>query len=989
MIKIGVEGVVAPKGKGVEVDMGIMSALVENSPEPILLLTPEGEILYVNEAMCQLVGRDKESLLQLGREALRDQEDPRWQLVIQEREQSGYSRRELNMVHQDGTKIPVEVSSRLFAAPSGQELVSVHVRDQRSYFAAQRQIQHQKLTLQDNLHDLQRVLDYSADLITSFRLDGTLLHINKASIAILGYTPEEMLGRNYREFIHPEDLLGTEDHTDLVQEKLLTTHFRNRYIHKNGSVVHLSWVSAYSAEVNRTYCIGREISQVLEQEKYQLESEQRLQALLLQGTDMIAILSPDGGYIFASANTERILGVPASDFLIRNAFDFVHPEDIPAVRECFEQVLSAKEVNTKPFRFKDAQGHWRWVESYITNCLDIPTIKGIVVNSRDITDRVQQEILLRESEQRYKALFHYNPNPVYSLDLDGNFVSVNQAGLGLLQVSLEEAKKLNFRILSTPESLEQDELEFQKVLRGEPVTRESSLVLPDRIMYYTFTEMPIVIDGQVVGVHGIVKDITQAKEQQMQLEASSKRMNNILESIKDAFFTVDTNLRFTYVNQVFENIMGVRKEDILGVDVRDVYSEKQYATFYAYSQKGLETGCPVHFEEFSAADNLWLDVSVYPSEEGLSIFMREINSRKNAEAELKKLSLVASKTVNSVCIIDQEGRVEWVNDGFMRITGYSLEEIKGQRPIELLPNPETTAEVVPLLIQNFAGDDPFVQEVQCRSKTGDVYWSRLDVTPFWDEQNGQKKHIVIETIITEEKKAEEVREKLTEELLTRNRNLEQFTYIVSHNLRSPVANILGLTSLLGTSDKPELQEGLVSRLKLTAQNLDQIIRDLNEMLSLQAGITEEAEKFQLPKVIEQALQVLPAESFEKLTVNLNGVKEIGSIKSYVSSIINNLLTNAVKYKSPDRPLHLAITAELHPEKEMLCLAVSDNGLGINLEKEGKNMFGLYKRFHFHVSGRGLGLYLVRTQAEALGGYVTVESALNEGSTFKVWIKNFR
>jgi signal transduction histidine kinase len=252
---------------------------------------------------------------------------------------------------------------------------------------------------------------------------------------------------------------------------------------------------------------------------------------------------------------------------------------------------------------------------------------------------------------------------------------------------------------------------------------------------------------------------------------------------------------------------------------------------------------------------------------------------------------------------------------------------------------------------------------------------------------GGKKFIVIETDITEQKKAEQERATLTEELLQRNRHLEQFTYIVSHNLRSPVANILGLTSLLSTGNNKDLQEGITVRLKQATQNLDNIIRDLNEMLSLQTGALAHSEKIGLHEVVEQALQVLPADSLEKVTVNLNGIQEIGSIRSYVSSIISNLLTNAVKYKSPHRPLCLTIEAELQESTEMLCLAVSDNGLGINLEKEGKNIFGLYKRFHFHVSGRGLGLYLVKTQAEALGGYVTVESLPGVGSTFKVFIKN--
>jgi PAS domain S-box-containing protein len=452
--------------------------------------------------------------------------------------------------------------------------------------------------------------------------------------------------------------------------------------------------------------------------------------------------------------------------------------------------------------------------------------------------------------------------------------------------------------------------------------------------------------------------------------------------------TIDKQWRFTYVNRQFEQIMHVRKEDILGLEFQKVFPMEEHSKFYDRYNQVHSTTDPFHFEEFSQISNTWVDVSVYPSEEGLTVYFKEINDRKKAEEELKKLSLVANKTVNSVYITDEQARVEWVNEGFTRITGYTLEEIIGRRPGDLLAGPETDNAQITTIRKKLMANEPFVQEVQNRNKAGEVYWSKLDVTPIVDQETGGgKKFIVIETVITEQKKAEQERLQLTQELLRRNRDLEQFTYIVSHNLRSPVANILGLTSLLANAEPSCAQEGLTSRLRQTAMNLDQIIRDLNEMLSLQAGVLGDWEKVSLPEVVEQALQILPGDCCGDITVDLQGVQEIGSTRSYVSSILSNLLSNAFKYKSPNRPLCLKVTAELQEKGQMLYLTVSDNGLGINMEKEGRNLFGLYKRFHFHVSGRGLGLYLVKTQAEALGGRVTVESTPNEGSTFKVWIKN--
>ncbi|AKQ46029.1 hypothetical protein TH63_10880 [Rufibacter radiotolerans] len=891
-------------------------------------------------------------------------------------------------MHRNGEKIPVELESREFST-AGKVYTSVNVRDLRKEKEVQALMAQKHQTLEKDIIDFQLILNHSADLIGTFRLDGTIIYMNRASLSVLGYSPEEMVGRNYREFILPEDIPATEEDTRLIKLDRMTTQFNNRYLHKNGSVVYISWVSTFSPESGIGYSMGRDITQIRQNEIKMQESEEFLQALMLKGTDMIAILSPEGTYTFASANTERVLGIPKEEFIGKNPFNLIHPDDHTEVMDCLESVFKGEVVDTKPFRFKSGQGEWRWLESHVTNCLEVPSIKGIVVNSRDVTQRRRQEILLQESEQRYKALFDYNPDPVYSLDTAGKFTSVNDTTVKMLQIPRETLLKMSFRDLSTPEALATDNLNFEKVMRGEPVTTETPMFLPGRgICYFTFTVMPIVINGVVVGAHGIAKDITESKNQQLLLETTAKRLDSTLESIKDAFFTIDHEWRFTYVNKEFEQVMQVRREDIMGKNIREMYKDHENAGFFGWYQQAFDSGKPVHFEEFSVPTNLWLDVSAYPSEDGMTVYFREINDRKKAEEELKKLSLVASKTVNSVYITDEQGHVEWVNEGFTRITGYTLDEVLGRKPGDLLAGPDTNASRISTIREKLVFDKPFVQEVQNKNKAGEVYWSKLDVTPIIDEQSGGgKKFIVIETVITEQKKAEEERAQLTEELLRRNRHLEQFTYIVSHNLRSPVANIMGLTSLLNSAENPNLQEGITVRLKQTAQNLDNIIRDLNELLSLQAGVLEEREKFSLPEVVDQVLQVLPGECYGKVHTNLNGVQEIGSIRSYVSSILSNLLTNAVKYKSPDRTLQLSITAELQQQGELLCLSVSDNGLGIDLEKQGKNLFGLYKRFHFHVSGRGLGLYLVKTQAEALGGYVTVESAPDKGSTFKVWIKN--
>ncbi|WP_181307157.1 PAS domain-containing sensor histidine kinase [Rufibacter sp. XAAS-G3-1] len=972
------------------VNFELMHALADHCNEPMLLVQSNGKIVYVNQALCQLVGQSEAYILQTGRNVLRDLEDDRWAVALKTRSETGHHKGEVNLMHRSGTRIPVEVSSRSFSASDGTTFASVHVRDLRAEKEAKQQLEKQQQELEIAVRDLQLLLDSTADLICTFSPDGRLLQVNQACQSLLGYTPAEMVGRNYRAFIHPEDMATTEADTSEVLLKESTLNFKNRYFHKNGSIVYFSWSTSHIRETNKMYCIARDISKDVLLEAKDREKEYRLQTLLQEGQDIVCIIDRKGIYSFVSGSIRHVLGFEPNDLVGSTAFDFIHPEDIPDVLSAFGMVLAGENVKTQPFRFKSKTGEWRWLETRGVNCFHHPAINGIIINSRDITDRLEAQKQLERSEKMYKALFENNPDSVYSINKEGFFTSVNAATIASSGYTQQELLQMKFTQLLHPDWVSTTNDYFMKSLAGEPSTSETQVITKQgEKRHVAITKVPVIANGELVGLHGIAKDITESRKQQQLLKNTANRLNSILESIKDAFFTLDKNWCFTYVNHEFEKYMAVKSHELSGLDIRTVYPRHQFGQFYPKLEKAIALQLPVHFEVYSDLLHKWLELSAYPSEEGLSVFIKGIDARKKVEAELNKLSLVASKTVNSVYITDEEARIEWVNDGFTRVTGYTLKEVIGRKPGDLLAGPDTNPDRVSLVRQKLVYDKPFVQEVQNRSKAGEVYWSKLDVTPIIDELNGGgKKFIVIETDITEQKKAEQERATLTEELLRRNRHLEQYTYIVSHNLRSPVANILGLTSLLHTANNKDLQDGITTRLQQTAQNLDNIIKDLNEMLSLQAGVLADREKILLPEIIEQALQVLPADSFHKVTLALNGIQEIGSIRSYVSSIISNLLTNAVKYKSPDRPLCLTIKAELQEQKEMLCLSVSDNGLGINLEKEGKNIFGLYKRFHFHVSGRGLGLYLVKTQAEALGGQVAVESKLNEGSTFRVYIKNY-
>ncbi len=224
-----------------------------------------------------------------------------------------------------------------------------------------------------------------------------------------------------------------------------------------------------------------------------------------------------------------------------------------------------------------------------------------------------------------------------------------------------------------------------------------------------------------------------------------------------------------------------------------------------------------------------------------------------------------------------------------------------------------------------------------------------------------------------------------ENLIQRNKELEQFTYIISHNLRAPVANIKGLCQLLtlGADDEVESRE-LISSLGTSVQKLDNVIFDLNVIIDVKQQVHEQMEQVSFTQIIKEFKEMFHPyvrQGLAEFRCDFNAVDNIQSLKSYVYSIFYNLISNSIKYKRPDEKLLLQITS--FNKKDKIILHFKDNGKGIDLSQNGDKLFGLYRRFDTSVEGKGMGLYMVKTQIETLGGNIKVQSAVNTGTTFSI------
>ena len=257
--------------------------------------------------------------------------------------------------------------------------------------------------------------------------------------------------------------------------------------------------------------------------------------------------------------------------------------------------------------------------------------------------------------------------------------------------------------------------------------------------------------------------------------------------------------------------------------------------------------------------------------------------------------------------------------------------------------------------------------------------------PLLDLEKSVNGLIGISMDITHLKKKEDQLRDLINVTAVQNKKLINFAHIVSHNLRSHTANFSMLLEFLVKEEDEAEKKRLLEMLFQASDNLMLTLSDLNQVVDINTNINLEKKPIKINNVIrkvQQDLSTFLTKNQIEIKNTISDNLSILCVPAYLDSIVLNLMTNAVKYRSLERKP--VITLSVKKQHKKVILSIADNGLGIDLDKHGKKIFGLYKTFHNRKDARGLGLYITKNQVEAMGGTITVSSQLNKGTTFKVY-----
>ncbi|WGQ10663.1 PAS domain-containing protein [Pedobacter gandavensis] len=317
-----------------------------------------------------------------------------------------------------GKRIWVEVS----AFPSGEGL-SVYFKDITEWKRMNRELKKEKKRYYDLFNQSplpQWVYDFNTLAI---------LQVNDAAIKQYGYSRKEFMKMTLNDNRPQEQISKL---ADIVSKKIIKGQFNSSIVQhrkKNGEII---FVQVDGNPIMFDHKNARLVIVVDQTEQVNAEielarSEQRFKSLVQDGSDLIGILDNQGNYKYVSPTTAPILGIEASDFIGKNAFDFIHPEDKSSIQLEFDRLRNDKQVKLPPFRFKNKYGEYRWIETIITNMLDDPSIEGIVSNSRDITERIEHETKTQELLDRFSIVSKATSDAIWDWDITTGKIQWNQA----------------------------------------------------------------------------------------------------------------------------------------------------------------------------------------------------------------------------------------------------------------------------------------------------------------------------------------------------------------------------------------------------------------------------------------------------------------------------------------------------------------------------------------------------------------------------------
>ncbi|HVP35474.1 MAG TPA: PAS domain S-box protein, partial [Terriglobales bacterium] len=617
---------------------------------------------------------------------------------------------------------------------------------------------------------------------------------------ILGYTAEEILHKHFYDLFHPEDREALKAAAFAAfAAKQPFKEFINRNLHKNGQIIWLA-TSGLPLLDDKGNLLGyrgadTDITQRKKAEEALKESEEKFRTLAEESFDSI-VIQEKGVILEVNSNfahtwgygPSEIIGLSIKDFIAPSSYDTVMRNVLSKSEEPYEALAVKKDGTVFPIEIVGKEITYKGRKARIST-------------ARDISERKKSEKKLRESEERYKALFERSLDCVYVHDFDGNFLDANPASLNLLGYTRDEIKSLNF---STILSEDQMPLTFQVIeeLRNKGFHEK---VIEYRLKHkngkyvYAETKASIIYrDGKPYAVQGIARDITERKMAEEALELSEKRYRELFDNMGSGVAVYEAinegrDFRFKSFNRAGEQIEKVEKENLIGKTILEIFSKAENFSLLKVFERIWRTGKPERAcTEVIKGQKVigWRENYIYrlPTGEIVSIF-EDVTERKKAEEKLRFSSLytrgLIEASLDPLVTIGKDGKINDVNKATEEATGIPRSELIGNDFSNYFTEPEKAREGYKLVFeQGYVKDYPLT----IRHPSGRTIDVLYNATVFKNEQGEVQGVFAAARDITERKKAEEEIRAERDKLEGVTQNIGVGLAIISKDYRTVWAN---------------------------------------------------------------------------------------------------------------------------------------------------------------------------------------------------------
>ncbi len=566
------------------------------------------------------------------------------------------------------------------------------------------------------------------------------LDVNQRAIAHYGYSREEFLEMTIKDICPQEDLPILEQ---TLETSLNSPGFHESGIHrhkkKNGDIIQVDIRSTLITYGNRKakIVVANDITDRLETEKKLALSEKRFKSLVQGGSDLIAILDEEANYKYVAPTTKSVLGVTAEEFIGTNALDYIHPDDKERVADLISDLEDEERIEIQPFRFRDAGGNWRWIETTITNMLDNPAVEGLVVNSRDVTENIKREHALQESLERHEYVTKATDDVVYDWDIVEDILEWDDSFHEKFAYDIEKGRYTidDWAQNVHPQDLEQANSSLNRVLHNSSESKwehEYRFQKKDG-SYATVFERGFIIrddDGNALRMIGSLQDITERKEYEEKLE----ELALVASKTTDIIIMTTPDDRITWVNDAFEQLTGYSFEEAVGENPGELLqgpeTDRQTAQRLGEAVRDQKSVQDVILNYTKDGRTYWLDITIDPifddagNCEGFIAIEKDVTEQIDRQRELQesveRYDIVSKATSDTIWDLNLETDTVQYNSNIYNMFGYEKQQV--EQPAEWWRDklhPEDREDVIRQMEEALEADsDRFQMEYRFQSAEG-------------------------------------------------------------------------------------------------------------------------------------------------------------------------------------------------------------------------------------------------------------------------------